>query len=31
MRHWGEALDHVRQSEYARLTGSKRRFIKGQK
>ena len=31
MRHLGEALDQVRQSEYARLTGSQRRFIKGQK
>lgn len=31
MRHLGEALDHVRKSEYARLTGSQRRFIKGQK
>jgi transposase len=31
MRHLGEALDHVRQSEYARLTGAQRRFIKGQK
>jgi transposase len=31
MSHWGEALDHVRKSEYARLTGPKRRFIKGQK
>lgn len=31
MRHLGEALDQVRRSEYARLTGSKRRFIKGQK
>ena len=31
MRHLGEALDQVRKSEYARLTGSKRRFIKGQK
>jgi transposase len=31
MSHWGEALDHVRKSEYARLTGRKRRFIKGQK
>lgn len=31
MRHLGEALDEVRKSEYARLTGSKRRFIKGQK
>jgi transposase len=31
MRHLGEALDQVRKREYARLTGSKRRFIKGQK
>jgi transposase len=31
MRHLGEALDQVRKQEYARLTGSKRRFIKGQK
>jgi transposase len=31
MSHLGEALDHVRKSEYARLTGPKRRFIKGQK
>ena len=31
MRHLGEALDQVRKSEYARLTGPKRRFIKGQK
>jgi transposase len=31
MRHLGEALDKVRKSEYARLTGSDRRFIKGQK
>jgi len=31
MRHLGEALDHVRKSEYARLTGRQRRFIKGQK
>jgi transposase len=31
MRHLGEALDRVRKSEYARLTGSDRRFIKGQK
>jgi transposase len=31
MRHLGEALDQVRKSEYARLTGSQRRFIKGQK
>jgi transposase len=31
MRHLGEALDQVRKSEYARLTGPNRRFIKGQK
>jgi len=31
MRHLGEALDQVRKSEYARLTGPKRRFVKGQK
>ena len=31
MRHLGEALDKVRQHEYARLSGEKRRFIKGQK
>ena len=31
MRHLGEALDEVRKSEYARLTGRQRRFIKGQK
>jgi transposase len=31
MRHLGEALDQVRKSEYARLTGRDRRFIKGQK
>lgn len=31
MRHLGEALDHVRKSEYARLTGNHRRYIKGQK
>ncbi len=31
MRHLGEALDKVRKSEYARLTGNKRKFIKGQK
>ncbi len=31
MRHLGEALDQVRKSEYARLTGTDRRFIKGQK
>ncbi len=31
IRHLGEALDHVRKSEYARLAGKERRFIKGQK
>ena len=31
MRHLGEALDKVRKSEYYRLTGKGRRFIKGQK
>jgi transposase len=31
LRHLGEALDDVRKSEYARLTGKDRRFIKGQK
>ena len=31
MRHLGESLDKVRKSEYARLEGKKRRFIKGQK
>ena len=31
MRHLGEALDQVRKSKYARLSGSQRRFIKGQK
>jgi len=31
MRHLGEALDQVRKSEYARLTGKDRRYIKGQK
>ena len=31
LRHLGEALDLVRRSEYARLTGRDRRFIKGQK
>ena len=30
LRHLGEALDTVRQSEYARLSGEDRRFIKGQ-
>ena len=31
LRHLGEALDKVRKGEYARLSGQKRRFIKGQK
>jgi transposase len=31
LRHLGEALDIVRKSEYARLSGKDRRFIKGQK
>jgi len=31
MRHLGEALDQIRKSEYARLSGRERRFIKGQK
>ena len=31
LRHLGKALDQVRTSEYARLTGQDRRFIKGQK
>lgn len=31
MRHLSEALDMVRKKEYARLTGEKRKFIKGQK
>ena len=31
LRHLGEALDKVRKSEYARLSGKDRRFIKGQK
>jgi transposase len=31
LRHLSEALDKVRKSEYARLTGEDRRFIKGQK
>ncbi len=31
MRHLGEALDTVRKSEYARLSGKRREFIKGQK
>lgn len=31
LRHLGEALDKVRKAEYARMTRSKRKFIKGQK
>jgi transposase len=31
MRHLGEALDAVRKSEYHRLSGRDRRYIKGQK
>lgn len=31
MRHLGEALDRIRKSEYARLSGKDRRYIKGQK
>jgi transposase len=31
MRHLGEALDEVRKSEYRRLSGSNRSYIKGQK
>ncbi len=31
MRHLGEALDKVRKTEYGRLSGKDRRFIKGQK
>lgn len=31
MRHLNEALDTVRKSEYARLSGKDRQFIKGQK
>lgn len=31
LRHLGEALDKVRKSEYARLQGNPRKFIKGQK
>jgi transposase len=31
MRHLNEALDQVRKSEYARLSGPDRRYIKGQK
>ena len=31
MRNLGEALDEIRKREYARLTGKKREYIKGQK
>jgi transposase len=31
IRHLNEALDKIRKSEYARLTGKDRKFIKGQK
>jgi transposase len=31
VRHLGEALDAVRKSEYGRLSGKERRYIKGQK
>jgi transposase len=31
LRHLQDALDQVRKSEYSRLTGPGRRFIKGQK
>ena len=31
IRHLGEALDAVRKSEYGRLQGRQRRYIKGQK
>lgn len=31
MSHLGDALDKVRKAEYQRVTGSERRFIKGQK
>jgi transposase len=31
VRHLGDAIDEVRKSEYARLSGSGRQFIKGQK
>jgi len=31
MSHLGDALDKVRKAEYARVSGSDRRFIKGQK
>jgi transposase len=31
LRHLGEAMDKVRKREYARLSGHRRRFIKGQR
>jgi transposase len=31
LRHLSDALDDVRKSEYARMTGPRRKFIKGQK
>ncbi|MCJ7483080.1 MAG: ISL3 family transposase [Thermodesulfovibrionales bacterium] len=31
LRHLGEAMDKVRRSEYARLTGEDRKFVKGQR
>jgi len=31
MKHLGEALDQVRKQEYARLAGTDRKYIKGQK
>jgi transposase len=31
LRHLNEALDKIRKSEYARLTGADRRFVKGQR
>src|SRR5208282_3349693 len=31
IKHLGEALDKIRKSEYARLGGKQRHFIKGQK
>lgn len=31
MRHLGEAIDKVRKTEYARLSGKNRAFVKGQK
>lgn len=31
LRHLGAALDEVRRSEYARLTGEDRKFVKGQR